>query len=154
MGTPMPADLEAQLRASLPGRATEVVDFSALCIARKAVKDALRDLDEARGVVATILGNGHLAVEHIAAASIEGSKAVLDLDRAIKNHPAGKGGKVTNRRTLAEARLIARTSDPDWLGEELFRLQEQAAALESELATLRASVVAAMSSAGPQDSDG
>lgn len=86
----MAADLESQLRASLPGRASEVVDFTALCLARKSIKDALRDLDEARGVVATILGNGHLAVEHIAAASIEGSKAVLDLDRAIKAHPAGR----------------------------------------------------------------
>lgn len=84
------SDLEAQLRASLPGRSTEVVDFAALCLARKSIKDALRDLDEARGVVATILGNGHLAVEHVAAASIEGCKAVLDLDRAIKNHPAGR----------------------------------------------------------------
>ena len=26
--------------------------------------------------------------------------------------------------TLEEAKLLARTSDPDWLGEELFRLQE------------------------------
>jgi hypothetical protein len=36
-------------------------------------------------------------------------------------------------KTLAEAKLIARTSDPDWVGEELFRLQERAAAAESGL---------------------
>lgn len=34
---------------------------------------------------------------------------------------------MTNRKTLAEAKIIARSSDPAWLGEELFRLQEQAA---------------------------
>lgn len=86
----MPADLEAQLRASLPGRETEVVDFAALAVARKCITDAVRDLREARAAVAVILGNDHLAVEHCAAADIEASKAMLDLDRAIKNHPAGR----------------------------------------------------------------
>lgn len=57
---------------------------------------------------------------------------------------------MTNRKTLDECRIIAHCSDPDWVGEELFRLQEQAAALEHELATLRASVVDALSAAGPE----
>jgi hypothetical protein len=34
---------------------------------------------------------------------------------------------MNNRKTLQEAKIIARSSDPTWLGEELFRLQEQAA---------------------------
>ncbi len=29
-------------------------------------------------------------------------------------------------KTIEEARIIARSSDPDWLGEEIFRLQEYA----------------------------
>lgn len=33
-------------------------------------------------------------------------------------------------KTLDECKLIARTSDPDWLGEELFRLQERGMTFE------------------------
>ena len=33
----------------------------------------------------------------------------------------------SNAKTLAEAKVIARCSDPEWLGEELFRLQTLAA---------------------------
>lgn len=42
-----------------------------------------------------------------------------------------------SRKTLDEARIVARTSDPEWLGDELFRLQEQAAELEAQLEDLR-----------------
>jgi hypothetical protein len=84
------SDLESQLRASLPGRETAVQDYAMLAVARDRLDVALQDLRAARGVIGTILGNGRPAVEHIAAADIEVSKAVLDLDRAIKAHPAGK----------------------------------------------------------------
>lgn len=38
---------------------------------------------------------------------------------------------VGDRKTLAEARIIARSSDPEWLGDELYRLQEIAAQSDS-----------------------
>lgn len=86
----MPADLESQLRASLPGRETEVVDFAALVVANERIKQAIQLIRQARPAVAVILGNDRAAVEFCSAADIEASKAVMDLDRAIKNHPAGK----------------------------------------------------------------
>ncbi len=42
------------------------------------------------------------------------------------------------RRSLEEAKLIARTSDRDWLGEELYRLQEQSARLIARVDELEA----------------
>lgn len=86
----MPADLESQLRASLPGRETAVQDYARLTVAWERVQQAILLLRAARGAVAAILGNDRPAVEHIAAADIEASKAHLDLERALKNHPAGK----------------------------------------------------------------
>lgn len=86
----MPADLEAQLRASLPGRETAVIDFAELVVARDRLQQAVALQRQARSVVAVVLGNDRPAVEHIAAADIEASKAVMDLERAIRNHPAGR----------------------------------------------------------------
>jgi ribosomal protein S5 len=89
----MAGDLESQLRASLPGRETEVVDFAALVVARERVQQAIQLIRQARPAIAVILGNDRAAVEFCSAADIEASKAVIDVDRAIKNHPAGKAGR-------------------------------------------------------------
>lgn len=86
----MPADLESQLRASLPGRSTEVQDYARLWTARDQIRQAVELIRAARGTVSAVLGESRPAVEHAAAADIEGCKAALDLDRAIKAHPAGK----------------------------------------------------------------
>jgi hypothetical protein len=85
------SDLESQLRASVPGgRATEVQDYAMLAVARDRMDIALKDMRAARVTIAAILGQQRPAIEHIAAADIEASKAMLDLDRAIRNHPAGR----------------------------------------------------------------
>lgn len=83
-------DLESKLRASLPGRATEVQDYALLMVAREQIQQAILLLRAARGSIAIALGADRPAVEHIADADIEASKALLDLERAIKAHPAGK----------------------------------------------------------------
>ncbi len=49
----------------------------------------------------------------------------------------GRPRVVTSRKTLEEAVIVARTSDPQWLGEELFRLQEQAADRDETYAALQ-----------------
>lgn len=87
----MPADLESQLRASLPGeRSTEVQDYAALWSAREKIELAIRLLTDARAAVSVVLGAERAACEHATNAALLGAKAKLDLDRAIKAHPAGK----------------------------------------------------------------
>ena len=86
----MASDLEAQLRASLPGRETAVQDYARLQVSGYRLRLALELIRSSRGDIAAVLGNDRPAIEHVAAADIEASKAVLDLDRAIKSHPAGR----------------------------------------------------------------
>lgn len=86
----MPADLEAQLRASMPGRETAVQDFSALEVAREQVRLAIDLLTRARGTVAVVLGRDRPAAEHLDAADLSARKAGSDLEIAARRHPAGR----------------------------------------------------------------
>lgn len=89
----MPADLEAQLRASLPGRSTEVQDYARLMVAADQLRLAVDLLTRARGAIAVALDRDRPAVAHADAADLEARKAVLDIERALKNHPAGRAPK-------------------------------------------------------------
>lgn len=86
----MPSDLESQLRASLPGRSTEIIDYARLWLARSQVVQAIALLTSARAEVSAVLGADRAACELSTDAALLGAKAKLDLDRAIKNHPAGR----------------------------------------------------------------
>lgn len=86
----MPTDLEAQLQAGLPGRATEVVDFAALAVAHEKLTQAIVLITSARGAIAIVLGRDRPAVVQADAADLATRKALSDLERAIKNHPAGR----------------------------------------------------------------
>lgn len=86
----MAADLESQLRASLPGRETAVTDFARLWLARAQIEQAMQLLTAARAEVSIVLGAERAACELATEAALLGAKAKLDLDRAIKAHPAGK----------------------------------------------------------------
>jgi hypothetical protein len=86
----MPGDLEAQLRASLPGRETAVQDYAALHVALARIEDAIESLGKAGRITSMILGADRKAVDLAADAAITAHKAKLDLERAIKAHPAGR----------------------------------------------------------------
>lgn len=87
----MPGDLEQQLQASVPGgRPTEVQDYAALWSAREKIEIAIRLLTDARAAVSVVLGAERAACEHATQGALLGAKAKLDLDRAIKAHPAGR----------------------------------------------------------------
>lgn len=43
-------------------------------------------------------------------------------------------------KTIAECKIVARSSDPDWLGEELFRVQQVAFVAQAERDALRARI--------------
>lgn len=83
-------DLEKQLQASLPGRPTEVQDYAALHVAAARIQQAIELLGQAGRVTAMILGSDRKAVDFAADSAITAHKAVLDLERAIKAHPAGR----------------------------------------------------------------
>lgn len=87
------ADLESQLRASLPGRETAVLDFAQLCVAREQIREAIELLRKARGTVGAVLGGDRPAIAHLTESDLAASRGHLDLERALKNHPAGKGAR-------------------------------------------------------------
>lgn len=89
----MPADLEAQLRASLPGRDTAVQDYKEAAIARREVELAIELLHAATARVRVALGDDRRAAAFAAEAELFALKARLDLDNALKAHPAGKGAR-------------------------------------------------------------
>lgn len=84
------SDLETQLRASLPGRETAVQDYARLHVARELLQQAIKQVTAARGCIVVALGNDRAAAVLADSADLEMRKAVLDIDRAIKAHPAGR----------------------------------------------------------------
>lgn len=87
---PMPTDLESQLRASLPGRETAVQDYKEAAIARREVELAIELLHAATARIRVALGDDRKAAVNAAEAELWALKARLDLDTALKAHPAGK----------------------------------------------------------------
>lgn len=85
----MPADLEAQLRASLPGRETAVQDYASLHVALNKLQLASSLLGESAALIRIAVGTRGSSV-NADEARLATLKAISDLDRTIKNHPAGK----------------------------------------------------------------
>jgi hypothetical protein len=83
-------DLEKQLQASLPGRPTEVQDYAALHVVRHQFEEAVRLIRSARSASAVVLGANRKVVIHAADAELEVSRALIDIERAIRAHPAGR----------------------------------------------------------------
>lgn len=88
----MPADLEAQLRASLPGQPTEVQDRDAGVRAAVMLDTALALLESAGRLLRTH-AKGCRAIEWVEEAELLTRKTVAingPLATWIRNHPAGK----------------------------------------------------------------
>lgn len=88
----MPADLEAQLRASLPGRETEVQDRDAGVRAEVMLDTALAMLESAGRLLRTH-AKGCAAIEWVEEAELLTRKSVAikgPLAMWIRNHPAGR----------------------------------------------------------------
>jgi hypothetical protein len=83
-------DLEKQLQASLPGRPTEVQDYAGLWVARAQIELAMKLLTDARASISIILGAERAACEQCTQAALLAAKSKLDIERAIKAHPAGR----------------------------------------------------------------
>lgn len=88
----MPADLEAQLRASLPGRETAVQDRDAAIEAEVMLKTALALLEGAGRLLRTHVVQSPV-IEWTEEAELLSRKSIPVLARWIKNHPAGKGAR-------------------------------------------------------------
>lgn len=88
----MPADLEAQLRASLPGQPSAVQDRDAVRDAQTLLGVALPLLEQAARLLRTH-AVGNTAIGWIEEAELLTRKTIADrgpLQAWIKNHPAGK----------------------------------------------------------------